>query len=64
MIDAEIGLPGLALAASLSGHGFGIGPGVGHLMADMLLGRAPITEVAQYRLSRFAQSQWGKVSDF
>jgi glycine/D-amino acid oxidase-like deaminating enzyme len=64
VIDSDIGVPGLALAAGLSGHGFGIGPGVGHLMADMLLGRAPVTETAQYKLSRFTQSQWGKVSDF
>ncbi|MGH1354313.1 MAG: NAD(P)/FAD-dependent oxidoreductase [Thalassovita sp.] len=64
VIDADIGVPGLALAAGLSGHGFGIGPGVGHLMADMVLGRDPITDTAQYKLSRFGQSQWGKVSEF
>ncbi|WP_339115187.1 FAD-binding oxidoreductase [Thioclava sp. GXIMD2076] len=64
VIDTETGLPGLTLAAGLSGHGFGIGPGVGHLVADMLLGRTPITEIAQYRLSRFNESQWGKVSKF
>ncbi|MBT9385117.1 FAD-binding oxidoreductase [Pseudooceanicola sp. CBS1P-1] len=64
VIDTDIGLPGLTLAAGLSGHGFGIGPGVGHLVADMLLGRDPITETRQYRLARFGQSQWGKVSEF
>lgn len=64
VIDADIGLPGLVLAAGLSGHGFGIGPGVGHLVADMILGRDTLTETAQYRLARFGRSQWGKVSDF
>lgn len=64
VIDADIGIPGLVLAAGLSGHGFGIGPGVGHLIADMMLGRPPIAETRAYRLSRFAQSQWGKVSEF
>lgn len=64
VIDADIGLPGLVLAAGLSGHGFGIGPGVGHLVADLVLGRAPITETAQYRLARFGRSQWGKVAEF
>ncbi len=64
VIDSDIGLPGLTLAAGLSGHGFGIGPGVGHLVADMLLGRAPITEVAQYRLARLSSAQWGKVAEF
>lgn len=64
VIDADCGLPGLVLAAGLSGHGFGIGPGVGHLVADMILGRTPITEIAQYRLDRFKGSQWGKVAKF
>ena len=64
VIDADIGLPGLVLAAGLSGHGFGIGPGVGHLVADLVLGREPITGTAQYRLARFGKGQWGKVADF
>lgn len=64
VIDADTGVPGLVLAAGLSGHGFGIGPGVGHLVADMILDRPPITEIAQYRLDRFRESQWGKVSKF
>ncbi|MEM9584335.1 MAG: FAD-binding oxidoreductase [Pseudomonadota bacterium] len=64
VIDTDIGISGLALAAGLSGHGFGIGPGVGHLMADMLLGRTPITETKHYRLERFKGSQRGKVSEF
>ncbi|MFN4170864.1 MAG: NAD(P)/FAD-dependent oxidoreductase [Pseudorhodobacter sp.] len=64
VIDADVGIPGLVLAAGLSGHGFGIGPGVGHLVADLLLGREPITKVAQYRLARFGRSQWGKVAEF
>lgn len=64
VIDSDIGLPGLTLAAGLSGHGFGIGPGVGHIVADMLLGRAPITETRQYALARFDRMQWGKVSEF
>ena len=64
VIDSDIGIPGLTLAAGLSGHGFGIGPGVGHLVADMLTGRAPITETEQYKLNRFDGSQWGKVAKF
>jgi len=64
VIDGDIGVPGLLLAAGFSGHGFGIGPGAGHLVADIVLGRSPITEVAQYRLARFGQAQWGKVSEF
>ena len=38
--------------------------GCHHLVADMVLGRAPITETRQYRLDRFGKGQWGKVADF
>lgn len=64
VIDGDVGIPGLVLAAGLSGHGFGIGPGVGHLVADILLGREPITQIRQYRLARFGRSQWGVVAEF
>jgi glycine/D-amino acid oxidase-like deaminating enzyme len=64
VIDEGIGIPGLVLAAGLSGHGFGIGPGVGHLVADLILGRPPITGIGQYRLARFGDDQWGKVAEF
>ncbi|GBR25115.1 hypothetical protein AA3271_1956 [Gluconobacter japonicus NBRC 3271] len=64
VIDSESGVPGLFIAAGFSGHGFGIGPGAGHLIADLLLGREPITEVEQYKLDRFKKSAWGKVSEF
>jgi len=64
VIDADTAIPGLVLAAGLSGHGFGIGPGVGYLVADLALARTPNTEIRQYRLDRFRESQWGKVSKF
>lgn len=64
VIDGQIGVSGLVLAAGFSGHGFGIGPGAGHLVADIVLRRKPMTEISQYRLSRFGKSQWGKVSEF
>ena len=64
IIDSDSGVPGLFVATGFSGHGFGIGPGAGHLVADIILGRTPITEVEQYKMSRFQTSSWGKVSDF
>ncbi|WP_367160288.1 FAD-binding oxidoreductase [Kozakia baliensis] len=64
IIDGNSGIPGLFIATGFSGHGFGIGPGAGHLVADILLGRTPITQVEQYKMSRFQKSSWGKVSDF
>jgi glycine/D-amino acid oxidase-like deaminating enzyme len=58
------GLPGLILAAGFSGHGFGIGPGAGHLVADLITGARPVVDPTPYRADRFAGSAWGKVADF
>jgi glycine/D-amino acid oxidase-like deaminating enzyme len=58
------GMPGLILAAGFSGHGFGIGPGAGHLIADLATGVEPIVDPTPYRPSRFSGSAWGKVADF
>jgi glycine/D-amino acid oxidase-like deaminating enzyme len=57
-------IPGFVLAAGFSGHGFGIGPGAGHLVADIVAGDAPIVDPRPYHPSRFADSSWGKVADF
>ena len=57
-------IPGFILAAGFSGHGFGIGPGAGHLIADMISGDAPIVDPKPYHPERFARSAWGKVADF
>jgi glycine/D-amino acid oxidase-like deaminating enzyme len=58
------GIRGFVLAAGFSGHGFGIGPGAGHLVADIVTGKAPIVDPRPYHPSRFADSTWGKVADF
>jgi glycine/D-amino acid oxidase-like deaminating enzyme len=57
-------VPGLILAAGFSGHGFGIGPGAGHLIADLVTGAEPIFDPKPYRPDRFSASAWGKVADF
>jgi glycine/D-amino acid oxidase-like deaminating enzyme len=57
-------LPGFILAAGFSGHGFGIGPGAGHLIADIVTGSSPIVDPTPYHPSRFLGSSWGKVADF
>jgi glycine/D-amino acid oxidase-like deaminating enzyme len=46
-------IPGLHIATGLSGHGFGIGPGVGRIMADLLTGRDPGHDLTRFRPSRF-----------
>ncbi|CAJ0815976.1 Glycine oxidase [Ralstonia wenshanensis] len=57
-------IPGFILAAGFSGHGFGIGPGAGHLIADLVTGEKPIFDPAPYDPARFKHSAWGKVADF
>ncbi|CUX65993.1 Glycine/D-amino acid oxidase, deaminating [Agrobacterium tumefaciens str. Kerr 14] len=57
-------LPGFVLAAGFSGHGFGIGPGAGHLIADIVTAMTPIVDPIHYHPERFERSSWGKVADF
>src|SRR5712672_3461729 len=53
VISAVDKLPGFFIATGFSGHGFGIGPGAGRLMADMVTGAPPIVDPTPFRLSRF-----------
>ena len=46
-------VPGLLVATGFSGHGFGIGPGAGRLVADLVTGRDPVVDPTPFRLSRF-----------
>ena len=46
-------LPGFFLAAGFSGHGFGIGPGAGRMMADLVAGETPIIDHRPYTHKRF-----------
>jgi glycine/D-amino acid oxidase-like deaminating enzyme len=47
-------LPGFFVATGFSGHGFGLGPGAGRLMAEIVAGDAPVVDPAPFRFSRFA----------
>ena len=60
----ETKVPGLIVVAGFSGHGFGIGPGAGEMIADVVAGRTPVLDPAPYHPRRFARSAWGKVADF
>jgi sarcosine oxidase subunit beta len=53
-IDARTGIDGLIVAAGFSGHGFGIGPVTGEILADLALARQPRFDLAPFRLGRFA----------
>jgi len=45
--------PGLFVATGLSGHGFGIGPGVGRVMADLVRDRSIGHDLTRFRFERF-----------
>ena len=57
VISAVDALPGLHIASGFSGHGFGIGPGAGRLMADLVTGDAPLVDPSAFRFDRFAQGR-------
>jgi glycine/D-amino acid oxidase-like deaminating enzyme len=46
-------IAGLFVATGFSGHGFGIGPGAGHLVADLVTGAPPVADPAPFRYARF-----------
>lgn len=54
VMSAVDSLPGFYIATGFSGHGFGIGPGAGVLMADLVSGRTPVVDPTPFRFSRFS----------
>lgn len=54
VMDAVSSWPGLFIATGFSGHGFGIGPGAGKVMADMVTGESPRFDLSRFRFSRFS----------
>ncbi|ALN71823.1 MULTISPECIES: FAD-binding oxidoreductase [unclassified Aureimonas] len=47
-------IPGFHIATGFSGHGFGIGPAAGRLMADIVTDRPPLVDPHAFRFSRFS----------
>jgi len=54
VLDRVAALPGLTLGTGLSGHGFGIGPAVGRVLADLVTGRGAAHDLHRFRLARFS----------
>ena len=46
-------LEGLFIGTGMSGHGFGIGPGVGRVLADLVLARPTGFDLTRFRFERF-----------
>jgi len=47
-------VPGLFIATGFSGHGFGIGPAAGRVMADLMLERSTEHDLQRFRFGRFS----------
>lgn len=52
---------GLFLAAGCSGHGFGLGPGIGYLMAQLISNETPAVDPTHFNLSRLIDGSTIKV---
>ncbi|MCF2904966.1 FAD-binding oxidoreductase [Octadecabacter sp. CECT 8868] len=53
VVDHVDSIPGLTVATGMSGHGFGIGPGFGRVIADLVTGNDLGHDLHRFRLSRF-----------
>ena len=54
VVDRAASIPGLVIATGMSGHGFGIGPGMGRVIADLVMGNSTGHDIRRFRLNRFA----------
>jgi glycine/D-amino acid oxidase-like deaminating enzyme len=53
VISAIDTVPGLLIGTGFSGHGFTLGPGAGHVLADLATGKPPAVDITPFRASRF-----------
>ncbi len=53
VVDHVPQLPGLIVATGMSGHGFGIGPAFGRILADMVQGKETNHDMSRFRFDRF-----------
>ncbi|MEM6760499.1 MAG: FAD-binding oxidoreductase [Pseudomonadota bacterium] len=54
VIDRIAALSGLTVGTGMSGHGFGIGPGVGRVLSALVTGDDPGHDLTRFRFDRFA----------
>ncbi len=53
VVDQCVQLPGLVIGTGMSGHGFGIGPGMGRVLAALVTGDAVGHDLSRFRAARF-----------
>jgi len=54
IVDRVPEIEGLILATGMSGHGFGIGPGYGKIIAKIAAGKSAGHDLSRFRFSRFS----------
>ena len=54
VVDRVATLQGLTIGTGMSGHGFGIGPGMGRVLASLVTGGDVGHDLTRFRLSRFS----------
>lgn len=57
VIGAVDAIPGFYMASGFSGHGFGIGPASGKLMAEIITGAPTCVDARPFRLDRFNRAK-------
>ncbi|WP_218588618.1 NAD(P)/FAD-dependent oxidoreductase [Marivita hallyeonensis] len=53
VVDRVAQVPGLTIGIGMSGHGFGIGPAMGRVLADLVCGNPVGHDLSRFRLDRF-----------
>jgi glycine/D-amino acid oxidase-like deaminating enzyme len=53
VISGVDSVPGFFIATGFSGHGFGIAPAAGRLMAQLVTGETPVSDPSPFRYKRF-----------
>lgn len=54
VISAVDSLPGFYIGTGFSGHGLGVGPAAGHMLASLIAGERPAVDPSPYRFARFS----------
>ena len=54
IVDRVPDLPGLIVATGMSGHGFGIGPGFGKIVTELVQEKPVIHDISRFRFLRFS----------
>ena len=61
VIGPVTAVPGLYVSSGYSGHGFGIGPGAGKLMSDLVRGVTPVVDPHPFRFERFGKAHQSRL---